>query len=57
VHLGAANFMKTRAGDLLKPIQPGEMTSGERASAATDLINGFALGLLGPKPEQGRALV
>ncbi|MBD9528240.1 hypothetical protein [Paracoccus sp. PAR01] len=57
VHLVDANFMKTRTGDLLKPIAPGEMTSGERASAAADFINGFTLGLLGPRFEQGRTLV
>ncbi|MFG6082409.1 hypothetical protein ACEUZ9_003056 [Paracoccus litorisediminis] len=39
VHLGDVDFLKTRTGDLLKPIAPGEMTAGERASAAADFIN------------------
>ncbi|AZV00415.1 DNA polymerase IV [Paracoccus phage vB_PthS_Pthi1] len=39
VHLGDVDFLTARTGDLLKPVAPGEMTAGERASVAADFIN------------------
>ena len=39
VQLGDVDYLKARTGDLLKPIAPGEMTAGERASQAADFIN------------------
>ena len=39
VQLNDTDLLTHRTGDLLRPIAPGEKTSGERASAAADFIN------------------